>query len=124
MDSKETSTDWRDAALNKLDGYCTRFNHGWNRGVAWIKGILPYLVVATVLLFLWDGIVSAGLHSWVVQHGPWVSFLNSHDDWAYVYGIGLFLVIPLFFAAGITYGGFRLARAMQRQRQKRASGAA
>jgi hypothetical protein len=121
MNNKEETADWRDAALNKLDGYCTRFNHGWNRGVAWIKGILPYLVVATVLLFLWDGIVSAGLHSWVAQHEPWVSFLNRHDAWASVYGMGLFLVLPLLFAAGITYGVIRLTREIQRQKQKRTS---
>jgi hypothetical protein len=112
---------WRDVVLNKPDCYCTGFNRGWNRGVTWIKAIAPYIAVAAALLFLWDRAISAGLHHWVTQHEQWVSFLNSHDGWAYVYGIGLLLVVPLFFSAWLTYGVFRLAQVIQRQRQKRAS---
>jgi hypothetical protein len=112
---------WRDVVLNKLDCYCTRFNRGWCRVVAWLKGILPYFAVAAVLLNLWVLAIAPGLHAWVARHGAWVFFLNSHDGWAYVYGAGLFFVVPLFSTAWLTYGVFRLVRTIQSQRQKRAS---
>jgi hypothetical protein len=103
----------RDVVLNKLDHYCTRFNRGWKRGESWFKGRMPHLAVAIALLFLWDAIVTPGLHYWVEQHRGVVNFLNRHEWCAYVYGYGMFLVLPLFFAIVLTHGVFRLVRAVR-----------